>query len=101
DARPLRIGKAADDEFLRRLALHLQPVGRTAMFVRRIATLRDDPFPSFAARAFPGLVVFERLDTADRRVERQSPEDRAPFVERKAGQIAAVEPDDVEDVIGE
>ena len=34
DARALRIGEAADDELLRRLALHLQPVRRAAMLVR-------------------------------------------------------------------
>ena len=34
DARALWIGEAADDEFLRELALHLQPVLRAAMLVR-------------------------------------------------------------------
>ena len=64
DARALRIGKAADDELLRRLALHLQPVLRAAMLVRRAAAFRDHAFPAFAPRAFPRLVVVER----DRRV---------------------------------
>src|SRR5688572_16677027 len=35
DARALRIGEPADDQFLRRLALHFEPVLRTAMFVGR------------------------------------------------------------------
>ena len=53
DARALRIGEPADDELLRRLAFHLQPVFRAAMLVGRAAALGDDAFPSFAARALP------------------------------------------------
>ena len=57
DAAALRIGESADDEFLRRLALHLQPVRRAAVLVGRVAAFRDHAFPSFAAGALPRLVV--------------------------------------------
>ena len=60
DAAALRIGEAADDELLRRLALHLQPVRRAAVLVRRVAPLGDDAFPAFAARALPRLRIVER-----------------------------------------
>src|SRR5690242_8084764 len=36
DASALRVGEAADDELLRRLALHLEPVRRAPMLVRRV-----------------------------------------------------------------
>ena len=57
---PLRIGEAADDELLRRLALHLQPVLRATMLVLGVAPLGDDAFPPFAAGALPGLRIVER-----------------------------------------
>src|SRR5262245_3527699 len=41
DARTLRIGEAADDELLRGLAFHLEPVLRAAVLVGRSATLGD------------------------------------------------------------
>ena len=62
DASALRIGEAADDELLRRLAFHLQPVRRAAVLVRRVAPLGDDAFPALAARALPRLRIVERGD---------------------------------------
>ena len=64
DARALRIGEAADHELLRRLALHLQPVRRAAVLVRRVAPLRDDALPALAARALPRLRIVERARRA-------------------------------------
>src|SRR5215470_9615762 len=46
DARALRIGEPADDELLRGLDLHLQPVLRAAVLVRRAAALGDHALPS-------------------------------------------------------
>src|SRR2546429_4943413 len=45
DPLALGIGEAADHELLRRLALHLQPVRRAAVLVRRIAPLGADALP--------------------------------------------------------
>src|SRR6188508_1651373 len=42
----LRIGESSDDELLRRLAFHLQPVGRAAVLVAGVAPLGDDAFPT-------------------------------------------------------
>src|SRR5262245_54668714 len=41
DAAALWISEAADDQLLRRLALHLQPVRRSAVLVARVAALGD------------------------------------------------------------
>ena len=85
DARALRIGEPADDELLRRFALHLQPVLRAAMFVRRAAPLGDHAFPAFAPRALPRLLVVEQLDALHRRLEGQLLQQRAPILERQRG----------------
>src|SRR5258708_936425 len=42
DAFALRICESPNDELLRHLALHFQPMFRTALFINRIAPLRDD-----------------------------------------------------------
>src|SRR4029453_18635873 len=60
DAAALRVREPADDELLRRLAFHLQPVRRAAVLVSRVAPLRDHAFPALAAGAFPRLRVVER-----------------------------------------
>src|SRR5262245_12219960 len=44
-----RVGEAADHELLRRLALHLEPMRRATVLVERVAPLRDDALPAFAA----------------------------------------------------
>src|SRR3984893_1626840 len=54
-ARALRIGKAADHELLRELALHLQPEPRSSVLVRRASPLGDHAFPSFAPCVIPRL----------------------------------------------
>ena len=59
DARPLRIRKTAHDELLRCLALHLEPVLRSPVLVRRAAPLGDDAFPALAGGAFPRVLVFD------------------------------------------
>src|SRR5258708_3110453 len=47
--RPLRVGKAADDELLAGLALELQPVPGPAGAVGRGGALGDDPLPALGA----------------------------------------------------
>src|SRR6185369_16163683 len=81
DARALRIGEAADDELLRGLDLHLEPVLRAPMLVRRPAALGDDAFPSLPPRAIPRPGILQQLDAPHGRVERQRLQQRAPFFE--------------------
>src|SRR6267142_3593791 len=47
NAFALRIREPPDDELLRHLTFHLQPMRRPAMLIQRIASLRDDAFPPF------------------------------------------------------
>ena len=53
DSLSLRIGETPDDEILRQLALHLQPLFRAPVFVDRAASLCDHALPAFELRAFP------------------------------------------------
>src|SRR5262245_277075 len=53
DATALRIRESTYDKFLRRFALHLQPMRRAAMLIRRRAQFSDHTFPSFTTRALP------------------------------------------------
>src|SRR5438309_7174538 len=69
DATALGIGEAADDEALRHLALHLEPVLRPLLLVRRIEPLGDHPLPSFDAGPLPRLGVFDHRDAMERRTE--------------------------------
>src|SRR6266545_7853283 len=62
DARTPRVGEPADHELLRSLAFHLEPLQRAALLVDRVASLGDDPLPSFAARALPRLRLVECLN---------------------------------------
>src|SRR5262245_29382312 len=57
DARPLRVGEPSDNELLRRLALHLQPVLRAAMLVGRTAPFRDHPFPTLTPGEVPRCLM--------------------------------------------
>ena len=68
------------------------------MFVRRVAALRDDALPSFGARALPGLRIVQRSSRAASGSCSGSAQQRATLVERQAGHVAAIEPQDVEDV---
>ena len=101
DPAALRIGEPADDELLRRLAFHLQPVRRAPVLVRRVAPLRDDALPPLAAGALPRLRIVERQHAVEGRLQRQLIEQRAARVERQRGDVASVEPHDVEDVIAD
>jgi hypothetical protein len=101
DSRPLRIGKAAHDEFLARLTLHLQPVRRTAVLVDRVATLRDDAFPALLARPLPRLVIVQGADSSKGSTKAQCLQQRSSFVERERHHIPSVDPQDVEHVIRE
>ena len=98
-ARALGIGEAADDEVLRRLALHLEPVLRSLLLVRRIEPLGDDAFPSLATRTLPRLGVVHCRHATQRRAKRQLVEQRAAFGERQTAEVVSVEPDDVEHVV--
>ena len=82
-ALALRIGEAADDEVVRLLALHLQPVLRAAMLVGRVAALRDDALPSFGAGALPGLRIVEQRHLRERQSERHAAQQRATLFERQ------------------
>src|SRR5215467_733508 len=98
-ARALRIGESADDELLCGLDLHLQPVLRAAMLIRRSPALGDDPFPTFAAGALPRLRVVEELDASQGRFKRERLKKRATLLEGQRGHGVAVQPEDVEHVI--
>ena len=100
DARTLRIGEPAHDELLRRLALHLQPVLRAAVLVRRAAALGDHAFPSFAAGALPRRSSSTRSTRRIGAAKRQRVA-AARGVLRAAARVtlASVEPQDVEDVV--
>src|SRR5436190_4285168 len=54
DSIALRIGETTDDEFLRQLAFHLQPVARAARLVNRSTQFGDYTFPAFGLRALEG-----------------------------------------------
>ena len=99
DARALRIGKSADDEFLRRLALHLQPMLRAAMLVRRAAPFRNDAFPALPAGTLPRFLVVEQCDATHRRIEWQFLQERASIFKRQRRHGASIQPEDVEHVI--
>src|SRR5437899_720522 len=53
----LRVGEPADDELLRRLAFHLQPVRRPPVLVRRAAAFCHNAFPAFLACPLPRLRI--------------------------------------------
>ena len=100
DARALRIGEAADDELLRRLALHLQPVLRAAMLVRRAAPLGDHAFPALAPGALPRLARRRAARRAASAASNGSVlQQRASIFERQRRHGSSVQPQDVEDVI--
>ena len=101
DARSLRIGEPAHDQLLGRLALHLEPVRRAAVLVPGVAPLGDHALPAFAACALPRPVVFEQRDTAQWTLQRQLAQELTTGVEREPGDVTAVEPHDVEHVIGD
>src|SRR5688500_7775161 len=54
-ARTSWVGEAANHEVLHKLALHLEPVLRSPMLVRRVAPLRDHAFPPLQTRTLPRL----------------------------------------------
>src|SRR5215813_473568 len=85
DAGSLRIGESADDEFLRRFDLHLEPVLRASMFVWRATPLRDHAFPAFASCAIPRLCLVDELDALYRRLEGERLQQRAAFFDRQGG----------------
>jgi hypothetical protein len=99
DPRALRIGEAADDEVLGRLALHLEPMRRSAVLVRRVAPLRDHPFPALGLGRLPRLRIVERGHAPQRRPKRELLQQRLALVQWKRGDAASVEPEDVEDVV--
>src|SRR5258705_1338929 len=65
DAFALRICESTNDELLRHLALHFQPMFRTALFINRIASLSDDTFPTFLQRSLPRQRIRQRLNALE------------------------------------
>src|SRR5262249_20704724 len=68
-AGSLRIRVSANNEFLRRFALHLEPVRRATVLVQRSAPLGNHSFPSLAARTLPRLVVRDFRNVRQRSAE--------------------------------
>jgi hypothetical protein len=99
DTRTLRIGVTTDDQFLRRLALHLQPVLGAAVLVWRSTPLGDHTLPSVAAGLLPRLVAVEEHDALERPLQRQPLQQGVPLLERQRRGIAPIQPEDVEDVV--
>src|SRR5262249_49685942 len=71
DAAALRICESANDEFLSRLAFHLEPMRRASMLIQGRPSLGNHSFPSFAAGACPGFVVRNFRNMRKRSTERQ------------------------------
>src|SRR4051794_9983257 len=100
-ARALRSGEAADDELLALLALELQPVARAGGAVRAVGALGDHALPALAARLgeqrLAGPVAVRRQAHAVLEAQRAAQQALAR-AQRELADVAAVEPDDVEDV---
>src|SRR3954447_24980773 len=99
--RPARRGEPADDELLALLALELEPVARAAVGVGAVGALGDQPLPPLAARLrvedLPALAAVR--GQADRVLEVERRAQEALAGQQPAGaHVAAVEPEDVEDV---
>ncbi len=100
-ARPLRLGVAADHEFLPPRRLQLDPVGRAARSVRGVLALADQPFePEPVRRLEQALGArIEGLAVADRRRRRcadQRAEHRTALVQRHVAQVVSGEVREVE-----
>src|SRR5262245_32752405 len=98
--RALRHGVAADHELLAELALDLQPVARSLGGIRAVALLRDHTLEALLTgggekvRAVLEHVVAE-VDHASRR--HQEPQALLARLERQPSQVAAVQPERVEE----
>src|SRR4051794_8624801 len=88
----LRIGEAADNEILRQLTLHLQPLFRAAMLVDRTASLRDHAFPAVALRAFPRRRIVDQRDAPHWLFKRQLSEKLTTLLKRQCRDVATVQP---------
>jgi hypothetical protein len=66
----------------------------------RIAPLRDDALPALVVRALPRLRVLERRHAFQGRPQGQPARQGSACVEWQWRQVAAVEPQDVEHVVG-
>jgi hypothetical protein len=75
-------------------------MGRAAVLVPRAAPLRDDPLPALAARALPRLRVVEGGHSRQRRFERQRLQQRVACLDWERRDVAPIEPEDVEHVVG-
>src|SRR3954452_3542173 len=99
--RAARRGVAPDHELLPLLALHLQPVARAPVGVGAVRALGDEALPPLAARLgeqrLAGLAAVRREAHAagERQLRAQQALARQ---ERQRADVAAVEPEDVEDV---
>ncbi len=101
DSSALRLGEAAHNEIPRQLAFHLQPVGRSPLFVERVSPLGDDALPPLAARPCPGLTTLESGDAPQGRAKVKISDESAPLIERQRGEVSAIEPHHVEHMVGD
>ena len=69
------------------------------MLVGRPAPLGHDPLPSLPRGTLPRRRAFDRDHAPQRRPERQVAQQPAPRLERPRPHVAAIEPQDVEEVI--
>src|ERR1700722_6701577 len=97
----LRISEAADHQLLRRLAFHLEPMRRPAMFIGRIATLGDHAFPPFATSPVPWLLAGNLRDGVEGRPQPEIAQNRTALREWQRHQVASIQPEDVEYVISD
>src|SRR5262249_61433770 len=98
--RPFGIGPADHHELLAVQAFHFQPQAAIAGGVRRVASLRNDPFEIQRARlliespAAPDLVIAELKRRS--RVRQQRPEPFLPVYERSRADGLAIEMQQIE-----
>ena len=104
-APALRVGEPPDDELLLLDALGLQPCPPATGHVGRVATLRDHALQRHAARVTEKgrTVARDVIAVAQRRVRSGGVEQRAQcllaLLQRRAGEIAPVEVQEIEDEV--
>ena len=99
-AGALRLGVAADHEFLTAVALDLDPVRRAAARVAALKALRDDPLePHLGRRGEKLLAVLQNMVRALHGRERRhdAGEKLLPIHQREAAQVVGLEPEAVEE----
>ena len=100
DASALAVRESADDELFGQLALHLEPVLRSLVLIRRVEPLRDDAFPTLGARFLPRRSITQLGDATDWLRERECRKKCASLGQRQMRNAPPVDPYDVEDMVG-